>query len=247
MGTLQAQPYDGGGGTVGVPVGRDAVADRKPGTAKLLVVSSAKGGGCKTTTARNLAVIAAHCKLRVATVDLDAQGTLSIWHRLRPPGAPRIEHRVIDIKGSAKPIQAVVKNGGFDLVVVDTPPGIENHAGDVRAIIKQADFVVIPSQPLNSDINSNVDWARSVRRDGTRFAFLLSRTFRNRTAFGEAKQRLIEAGPLCAFDIRDAASVNNSDKAGLGNYEIRGDAVGQDFLGAWSDVARQLGFVVEEV
>jgi cellulose biosynthesis protein BcsQ len=133
MGTLQAQPYDGGGGTVGVPGGQDAVADRKPGTAKLLVVSSAKGGGCKTTTARNLAVIAAHCKLRVATVDLDAQGTLSIWHRLRPPGAPRIEHRVIDIKGSAKPIQAVVQNGGHPVSAAELRHQLERGLGAFRA------------------------------------------------------------------------------------------------------------------
>jgi chromosome partitioning protein len=46
---------------------------------KRLLISSPKGGSGKTNLARNLAVAAAAAGLKVATVDLDRQRTLSKW------------------------------------------------------------------------------------------------------------------------------------------------------------------------
>jgi chromosome partitioning protein len=209
--------------------------------AKLLTVSSSKGGACKTTTARNLAVIAAHAGIRVATVDLDAQQTLTIWHKRRPGAAPAIDHRAIPTRDCNDRIAALVASGGFDLVIVDTPPGVEGYPAEMRMLVRKSHFCLLTTQQQSADLDSVIGWSEIVRREGARFAFLLSRTFRNRRNYSEAKQRLIEAGPLCPFDIRDLASVDRTDKLGVGNIEIRGDLCGEDFKGVWRYVSRELG------
>jgi len=59
--------------------------------AKKILLTSAKGGSGKTTTAYNLAAFAANDGLRVGIVDLDIQGALTNWWRLRPAEARAIQ------------------------------------------------------------------------------------------------------------------------------------------------------------
>jgi hypothetical protein len=68
----------------------------KPRKAKLLLVSSAKGGGGKTTSARNLVVCALH-----------AQGSLTLWFQRRPQKAPQSQHFQAPLADSATALDAV--------------------------------------------------------------------------------------------------------------------------------------------
>ena len=217
--------------------------------AKLLTISSSRGGSTKTTTVGNLAVAAAHQGLRVCTVNLDAQPTLTTWARARQGvlAAPGIEHRVISAKGCMAEIQALANDGGFDLLIVDTPPGVESHPVDLRMLIRESDFVVLTTQQANADLDSVTEWSRTVRREGARFTFLLGRTARQQRNYDEAKTRLNAEGDLCPFDVRSAASVDDSDKLGIGNSEIRGDRCGADFLGVWDYIAKKIGLATKEV
>lgn len=217
--------------------------------AKLLTISSSKGGSTKTTTARNLAVAAAHHGLNVCTVNLDAQPTLTAWARARKnvPGAPTIEHRVIAARGSMPEIQTLVKDGGYDVVIVDTPPGVESHPVELRMLIRDSDLVVLTTQQASADLDSVVEWAKTVRREGAPFTFLLGRTARQQRNFDDAKSRLNVAGDLCPFDVRSAASVDDTDKLGIGNMEIKGDRCGVDFVGAWGYISKKLGLAPSEV
>ncbi|MFC7694567.1 ParA family protein [Paeniroseomonas aquatica] len=142
MVALQAAPFDSAAEGKGAPGELAAVAKH----AKLITVSAAKGGATKTATVRNIAVIAAHAGLRVAVIDLDLQRTLTKWHQRRPKAAPAIECRPMPLRGGAKAIRAVVQSGRFDLVVVDTPPGLEDHAADIRAL---ANFLTSCLYPVN--------------------------------------------------------------------------------------------------
>lgn len=221
---------------------------KKKAGGKLLTISSSKGGSTKTTTARNLAVAAAHRGFRVCTVNLDAQPTLTTWARARRnvPGAPLIEHRAIPAKGCLPELKALVAEGGFDLVVVDTPPGVESHPVELRMLIRESDYVVLTTQQANADLDSVIEWSRTVKREGAKFSFLLGRTARQQRNFDEAKSRLNDAGDLCPFDVRSAASVDDTDKLGIGNVEVKGDRCGADFAGAWGYVAKQLGLNDQE-
>src|SRR4028118_403962 len=69
----------------------EAPRPKRSKAAKWVLLTSSKGGSGKTTTAYNLAAFAANDGLRVGVVDLDIQGALTQWWRLRPPGAPAIQ------------------------------------------------------------------------------------------------------------------------------------------------------------
>ena len=243
-------PLAKGAGAAPAPVTGEQV--NVPGDAharaKLLTISSSKGGSTKTTTARNLAVAAAHQGLRVCTVNLDAQPTLTTWARARKkvPGAPIIEHRAIVANGAIPEVKALVEGGGFDLVVVDTPPGVESHPVELRMLIRDSDLVILTTQQASADLDSVVEWAKTVRREGTPFTFLLGRTARQQRNFDDAKSRLNDVGDLCPFDVRSAASVDDTDKLGIGNMEIKGDRCGVDFVGAWGYVSKRLGLTTLE-
>lgn len=227
--------------TVGKPPRSSKPAGKR--SCKLLTISSSKGGSTKTTTARNLAVAAAHQGLQVCTVNLDAQPTLTTWARARKkvPGAPFIEHRAIAAKNCMPEVSALVANGDFDLIVVDTPPGVESHPVELRMLIRESDFVVLTTQQASADLDSVVEWSKTIKREGADFAFLLGRTARQQRNFDEAKNRLNNAGDLCPFDVRSAASVDDTDKLGIGNAEVKGDRCGTDFIGAWGYIAKRLG------
>src|SRR4051812_13586966 len=65
---------------------------------RVILVSSPKGGVGKTSISRNLAVAAAMGGLRVATLDFDAQGTLTKWWSKRTENVVSIEHYEGELK-----------------------------------------------------------------------------------------------------------------------------------------------------
>jgi chromosome partitioning protein len=210
--------------------------------AKLLLLSSAKGGSTKTTTARNLAVAGAHAGLNVATIDLDVQATLTNWWQKRPDDAPKIDHYQVPIEESEGAIDEAVAGANLDLVIVDTPPGVENHPTVMRGLIRRADFILMPTTQGGPDLDSVIDWwTHTVKREGRPSAFLLARTKRAAKSYQEARQRLIKYGPLCPFDCRDLEEVQRTYYNGLGILEVRGAAGQDDIQGVWDYVARELG------
>jgi chromosome partitioning protein len=212
-----------------------------PKSTRLLLLSSAKGGSAKTTTARNLAVVAAHAGLKIATVDLDGQATLTNWWHRRPDEAPTIEHFRVPIEESESALSEAVDLGTFDLIIVDTPPGVENHPTIMRALIRQADFVLMPTSQGGPDLDSVIEWSTVVKREGKPSSFLLSRTKRTARSFAEAKLRLSRHGQLCPFDVRDLEDIQRTHYSGLGILEVRGSQGSDDYQGVWNYISHALG------
>jgi chromosome partitioning protein len=241
----------GGAGIVAQPLDGSAVAKgassasgkqkRPVKVTRLLLLSSAKGGSAKTTTVRNLAVAAAHAGLNVATIDLDGQATLTNWWQKRPDEAPAIQHFQVPIEQSDAALAEAVIPCKLDIIIVDTPPGVENHPTAMRAIIRRADFVLMPTNQGGPDLDSVIEWSKFVRREGRPSAFLLSRTKRTARSFGEAKLRLSKYGRLCPFDVRDLEDIQRTHYSGLGIIEVRGAQGGDDFRGVWNYVSHELG------
>lgn len=240
---LAAKPS--GGGVAAEPSRTEQptpTTPRRAKNAKLLLLSSAKGGSTKTTTARNLAVAAAHAGLRVATIDLDLQATLTNWWQKRPDSAPKIDHYQVPIGDAEAALDEAVAEADLDLVIVDTPPGVENHAIAMRSLIRRSDFVLMPTTQGGPDLDLVIEWwSQIVKREGRPAAFLLSRTKRAAKSYQEARHRLIKYGPLCPFDCRDLEEVQRTHYNGLGILEVRGAAGQDDIQGVWNFVARELG------
>ena len=113
---------------------------------RTLALISQKGGSGKTTLA--LALAAAHelAGGQAAVIDLDPQGSATVWGRLRegvPPAViaahpPRLA-RVVEAAADA----------GASLAVIDTAP---REAGGAAEAARLADLVMIPCRPSAIDL-----------------------------------------------------------------------------------------------
>jgi chromosome partitioning protein len=207
---------------------------------KWLIITSAKGGSGKTTTARNIAVLAAHAGLSVATIDCDMQASLTAWFERRPGEAPTLDHYKVPMGDIVDAMAEIDDRQDLDLIVVDTPPGVESHPQPIRELMRRSDFIIIPSGQGDPDLESVIEWMRFVRREGRRAAFLLNRTKRSAGSLERAKLKLIEEGHLCPFDVRDLEDIQATHGMGLGVLEIRGASGIEDVRGVWAYVRNEL-------
>jgi chromosome partitioning protein len=210
-----------------------------------LVISSGKGGSGKSTLTRNLAVFASHSGLKVATVDLDGQQSLTNWISVRPGGAPVFDNFTFPMSKVVSVFSRIDAMPELDLVIVDTPPGVDANAGEMRSLVKKADFVLIPTGQGASDIRSVTEWIRFVKREAKRCAFVMNLTSRKAGSFDRAKMALVQSGNICPFDIRHLESVRVSDEIGLGVLEMKGAIGAADFQGVWEFVVYEMGLVVD--
>jgi chromosome partitioning protein len=119
--------------------------------AKVLTVAQQKGGAGKTTLAAQLAVAFAQQGRRVALVDIDPQGSLAQWFRVRSdashPGAAALH--VSEVSGWRAAGEVSTLKNSHDLVIIDSPPHAETEA---KVAVRAADLVVIPIQPSPMDV-----------------------------------------------------------------------------------------------
>ena len=240
-------------GETGLPIGlgsanegavrREAQGQAK--TAKWLVVASGKGGSGKTSSSLNLAVYATHEGLKVVAVDLDRQASLTRWYERRPDEAPSLVLWGGGMPDASRAIQEIDALVGVDLVVVDTPPGLDDHPEAVRLLVEKADFVLVPTTQGTADIDSVVEWMKFLKRERTKSGFLLNKVQRTHTRYRTAKLRLNRAGALCPVDVRLLDDIEATHDHGVGVCEIRKSRGAEDFAAVWEYVKQQLEFGLE--
>lgn len=226
----------------GIVRGRAAKLEPPPKkrAARWLIISTAKGGSGKTTTARNLAVAAAHEGLRVLVVDTDAQQALARWAARRPEQAPPMTCEAIaltELETHLDRLDALEA----DVVIVDTPPGVESSPGQMQALLRKADLVLVPVQPSDDDIESAAPWMELLMRLEVPAHFLLNRVRRGSKSLDEAKLSLLETGGrLAPIEIRDLEDIRRSARAGIGVMELRSGNGADDFRSVWAFARSEL-------
>jgi chromosome partitioning protein len=115
---------------------------------KIVAVEAGKGGSGKTTTTLNLAVAAGMAGKTVVVIDLDPQASAAGWKDSRPAETPV----VVSVPSTRLPqaLQAA-RDGGADLVLIDTAPHSE---GAALAAAKAADLILIPTRPGILDLRA---------------------------------------------------------------------------------------------
>lgn len=131
--------------------------------AKVITIAQQKGGAGKTTVAAHIAVALSQKGNRVAVIDIDPQGSLSYWHRVREKKFGEGYTGLIFNSLSGWRVGSEVSRlrKQCDYIIIDSPPHTETEA---RTAIRNADLIVIPVQPSPTDL-----WA-------TRATFELARS-----------------------------------------------------------------------
>lgn len=210
------------------------------GRARMMLLTSAKGGSGKTTTAYNLAAFAANDGLRVGIVDLDVQGALTNWWRMRPAEAPEIWHFHAGMNDFTHAIKAA-ERAKLDLIIVDTPPAIEAFDGAIRLLVRRADICLVPSNQGGVDPSVATNWMKFLKREGARVACILNRAKTNSRSFQPTKIELQSAGKLCPFEVRDLEDIKETVTLGVGVVELaRANGI-VDYRGVWAFVRSELG------
>lgn len=127
--------------------------------AKVITVAQQKGGAGKTTLAVQLAVAWSQRGKRVAIVDIDPQGSLMHWHKIREKrfGEGYTGLTFSTLSGWRVGSEIARLKRSHDVIIVDSPPHTET---ETRTAIRNSDFILVPVQPSPTDL-----WATKATLD----------------------------------------------------------------------------------
>ncbi len=202
----------------------------------VLVLAAQKGGTGKTTICANLAVEAeARGDGPVAVIDVDPQGTLSKWWNRRKADTPAlVEVDVADIDAQLR----VLQERGTRLVIVDTPGAITSH---VRAVIRAADLVLIPSRPSILDIETLYEFCDVVEGEKRPMTFVLNAVKPKTRISSDAIRGLSGFGTVAPTELVDRVDYSGSFNDGHSAGELApGGKANQEISELWNYVNARL-------
>ena len=180
---------------------------------------SVKGGAGKTTLATQFAVTWARRGARVATLDIDPQGSFSAWVDLRRArlGAKGIGFDFAALPGWRAAQWVDDRVGSVDLVVIDAPPHAETEA---RIAVRAARLVVIPVQPSPLDLWATAETLKMAQDERRRSLVVLNRVPPRSRLTEDIAADLAGAGtPIAATRIGNRVALAQAMALGLGVIE----------------------------
>jgi chromosome partitioning protein len=116
---------------------------------RVLAMASQKGGSGKTTLSGHLAVQAQLAGAGpVVLIDIDPQGSLADWWNERETEFPAFAQTTV---GRLAGDLEMLRQQGFKLAVIDTPPAITMA---IQSVINVAELIVIPTRPSPHDLRA---------------------------------------------------------------------------------------------
>ena len=213
-------------------------------TARVIVLCSPKGGTGKSSIARHLLVSAAQAGLDVIGIDFDNQGTLIKWQARRDKTRLIYPDFVTThvLEAELKDWRSVLaRSMNRDLVVVDTPPSVEDHIDAIYGLTSAADFVLIPTGTSVDDLDSVVPWMRALVDRSVKAAFCMNKVNTRTNSFGKAKGRLLKVGSVSPVEIPTLEDIHVPAANGLAvldHVKARGL---ESFESLWDYVKREVG------
>ena len=116
---------------------------------KVLTMAQQKGGAGKTTLVAQLAVAFAARGSSVALVDIDPQGSLTRWFKVREAAGKAGRMSLTAVTGWRAQAAVEKLKSSNDLVLVDSAPHAEIEA---KIAVRVADLIVVPVQPSPLDL-----------------------------------------------------------------------------------------------
>ena len=116
---------------------------------RVLALASQKGGSGKTTLSGHLAVQAQRAGAGpVVLIDIDPQGSLADWWNEREAEYPAFAQTTVARLANDL---AILRQQGFKLAVIDTPPAITMA---IQSVISVAELMVVPTRPSPHDLRA---------------------------------------------------------------------------------------------
>lgn len=207
---------------------------------RVIAVASQKGGTGKTTLSGHIAVQAeAEGAGPVALVDTDPQGSLSDWWNARQAETPAFVHTSIHTLG---PDLDVLRRGGVELVIIDTPPAITSA---IVEVVKVADLVLIPVRPSPHDLAAAGVTVELVESLGKPLVFVINSASPRARISSEAAIALSQHGTVAQPIIHQRTDFASSMIDGRTVMEVgRSARSAGEIQGLWEYVSRRLAKVV---
>ena len=211
---------------------------------RIILIASPKGGVGKSAVCCHILVSAANAGYCALGIDLDRQGTLTKWHArrewVRKNHPACVEVPVVSAKLDDWR-DALAQASSYDLVVVDTPPGIEHHIDETLRLSAEADLVLVPTGATQTDLDSVAPWMASLEREQASAAFVLNKANRRVRSYEAIRARLLQAGPLCPVEVPMLEDIHVSTGNGLAVPDIAKAKAADTFNALWSYIRRQAG------
>jgi chromosome partitioning protein len=197
---------------------------------------SQNGGSGKSTIASSVAVAAHQTNEKVCVIDMDPQGSLTNWARLRAAG----DIEVLASGAARLPaLLAALERRGVTLALLDTP-GAEGAASS--AAMRVADLNIVPSRPSLFDLWASARARAALEEIGAKFVFLLNQCPPTRTArVQDGVEALEEMGRLISPLILARVDYQDAARRGRGVTELNSSgAAAQEMRGLWQSITARL-------
>ena len=203
---------------------------------RTLAFVSQKGGSGKSTMASSVAVVAHQTNEKVCVIDMDPQGSLTNWARLRAAG----DIEVLASGAAGLPaLLATLERRGVTLALLDTP-GAEGAASS--AAMRVADLNIVPSRPSLFDLRASARARAALEEIGAKFVFLLNQCPPAQTArVQDGVEALEEMGRLISPLILARVEYQDAARRGRGVTELNpSGGAAQEMRGLWQSITARL-------
>lgn len=142
--------------------------------AKIITVSQQKGGAGKSTIATHIAIALKQRNNKVALIDIDPQGSTTMWHQLREEHFGKGYTGLAFSACSGIRVHNEISNFRlvYDFIIIDSPPHTDSEA---KTAIRAADLVLVPMQPSPTDLWATSKTLEYAEKEGKETKIVLNR------------------------------------------------------------------------
>jgi len=209
----------------------------------IITMASRKGGAGKSTLTAHLASLCHQAGHRTIVIDADPQGSLTLWHSLRPDRQP-------DLRSGARGIERALAHAmvdGYAWAFIDTAASMWVVAQEA---IRAATMVLIPARPGFFDLNAVRETVAAARERNKPYAVVLNATPVKRDdkeapAVTQSRAFFDTLGiPVWAGQVSQRAGFVLTLAAGASIGEVAPEsAAGSEMTGLWSAVERSVSAI----
>jgi chromosome partitioning protein len=209
----------------------------------IITMASRKGGAGKSTLTAHLAALCHQAGHRTVVIDADPQGSLTLWHSLRPDRQP-------DLRSGARGIERALAHAmveGYEWAFIDTAASMWVVAQEA---IRAATMVLIPARPGFFDLNAVRETVAAARERNKPYAVVLNATPVKRDdkeapAVVQSRAFFGTLGiPVWAGQVSQRTGFVLTLAAGASICEVAPESVaGTETTGLWSAVERSVAAI----